>query len=66
MRNADDMPCARHIPAEKASGSGEARPAHPADKQDPPYYKRFIPSFPPGDLDDLIFHDTYNLRHSER
>ena len=22
--------------------------------------------FPPGDLDDLIFHDSYPLRHSER
>ena len=22
--------------------------------------------FPPGDLDDMIFHDSYPVRHSER
>ncbi len=39
-----------------------------ADQQPEPTIARRqqVISFPPGDLDDLIFHETYPVYHSER
>ena len=47
------------------------RPASPetAPRQEPTRTGRPIQpviAFPPGDLDDLIFHDSYPIYHSER